>query len=83
MNRLANPIISLETPDDLTAFLDSTKQPEHDKGKNDFFMEPQLSLKNYSQMRLLTRVICFIYDMDDYDEEIEQLKSAARQLAFR
>ena len=40
-------------------------------------------MNNYSYMRLLTRVICFVYDMDDYDEEIVELTQAARQLAFR
>lgn len=37
MNRLANPIISVTSEDQLSEFLDNKKQLEHDMNHNDYF----------------------------------------------
>lgn len=85
MNRLLHPLVVLKTEESIEAFLDINK--EHPE-KTRFMMPTGITLRDelylgdmYKEFKYKTRVIVFIYNTGDYDEEIETLKEAARKSA--
>ncbi|CDW89510.1 UNKNOWN [Stylonychia lemnae] len=86
INRILNPLITLKTEEEIELFLDHEKFWDADYQtkffKNNQDVVPRME-NHYSQLRYKTRVICFIYDKQEYREEYKNLKSDAKYLATR
>jgi hypothetical protein len=61
LKRFIQPLIPLQTETDVQNFLNLQEEPQENL--------PALG-SSYSDLRFPARVIAFIYDVDDYDEEI-------------
>lgn len=85
INRLLHPLVPLRTQEQIELFLDqNTEHPE----KTRFFMPTGIELEDrlllgetYQNFTFKTRVIIFIFNKGDYDEELEGVKLAARKSA--
>lgn len=85
MNKIINPIVTLKTEEEIDLFLDQETYWEADYQTN-FFKKSEGAGRlddYYSKMRLKTRVICFIWDKQEYRDELRELKRDARFLATR
>ena len=70
INRLLHPLVNLKTAQDVENFLDLNKEyPENTKFMNNQWDHFQLG-KDYKSEIYKTRVIAFIFNSDDFDEEI-------------
>jgi len=81
LNKLINPLVELKTEEELLEFLELQK--EHNESTK-FFSKKSLPLGNqYSERVTKTRAVAFIYDKEDYVEELRNLKYAGRFSAKR
>lgn len=81
MNRILNPLLELTSKAEVQAFLDMTKEPiENTK----FFGNYPMPLnRHYSVAKYPGRAIAFIFDLDDYEQELLNVKEAARGSSIR
>ena len=90
MQRLTNPLITLNTEEEVLTFLDNgDKEVIQDdfkggivgKGTN---FDPKKAINGYlKDMGFNTRVVAFFYDKSEYKEEIEILRNTATYLSAR
>ena len=81
INRLQHPLVTLETAKEVETFLDSNKEYVESTG---FFRNKQVPLgANYDDLRLKTRVIAFIFDKDEYEQELKFIREVAKLSAQR
>ncbi len=94
INRILNPIVKLETEDDVVRFLGLNlgEGDLPDFWENDYnttFLRqlgpgaiPQIS-EHWRSHTHRTRVVCFIYDTKEYKEEVQNLKRDAKVVSTR
>lgn len=81
MNRLVTPLLSLETEQDLLNFLELSNEPNE---TTKFLSKSQLKMgSEYTDRQVKTRVVAFIYDKDDFKEELRVLRQSSRSSARR
>lgn len=85
LNKILNPLVSLKSEEEIDRFLDQETFWEGDYQTNFFKKSEGVGRLNdvYSQMKLKTRVVCFVWDKHEYREELKQIKRDARYLATR
>jgi hypothetical protein len=93
INRILHPVITLKNEKEVLSFVNQSVYIQDYKSK--FFKhyvkhhgEDLTALKfytpvNYANLKYKTRVLVLIYEKGDYDEEIKEIKMAARFLANR
>jgi hypothetical protein len=94
MNRLINPLVKLETEDDIVNFLGLRLND----GELPDFWQPDYNTTFLSQLGMdrvprindhwashthRTRVICFLYDSNEYKEELKNLRRDAKSVSTR
>lgn len=76
INKLINPVVELQTEEELVDFLDLNKEPNE---TSRFFKDKQVPLgKEYSDKKTKTRVVAFIFEKDEFKEELKNLRAASR-----
>jgi hypothetical protein len=82
MNKIINPVVELTTDEDLSQFI--ALENEYVE-KTDFLEKNPVALPPglYQTRRVKTRVIAFIYDREDFNDELDTLYNAARMSAKR
>jgi len=81
INRLQHPIVTLDTQEDVERFLDSDNEFVESAG---FLRNKNAPLgANYDGLKLKTRVIAFIFDKDEHEQELKFVKEAGKILAQR
>ena len=81
INRLQHPVVTLETAKEVETFLDNSKDYEESTG---FFRNKKVPLgANYDDLRLKTRVIAFIFDKDEYEQELKYIREVGKLSAQR
>jgi hypothetical protein len=81
INRIITPILTLSTDEDIEKFLDFDKEWIEDTkflGEN-----PVLLGKEYTDRKTKTRVLAFIFDKEEYEDDIKGLKLAGKLLCKR
>lgn len=85
INRLLHPLVNLKSEEAIEKFLNHNKEHEE---LTRFMMPKGITLRDdlylkdlYTNMKYKTRVILFIYNTGDYDEEIEKIRDIARKSA--
>ncbi len=74
-------MVQLKTEEDVIAFLDNRNEWAE---KTKFFEKSPVSLADlYRQRKTKTRVIAFIYDKEDYPDEVKNLRLTGRLSAKR
>jgi len=81
MNRILNPLLELNSKAEVQAFLDMTKEPV----ENTKFLanHPTPLNRHYSVAKYPGRAIALIFDLDDYEQELLNVKEAARGSSIR
>lgn len=87
INRLLHPVVTLRFKEDIELFLNvNNEHMEHTK----FFLPTGTVLSSdlhlgdiYSSKKFKTRVIACVYNKGDYEEELNEIRSAARKSANR
>lgn len=86
LNRIISPLVNLKTEEDIEAFLDQNTFWQGDY-ETPFFRKNQDIVPriddHYNGLRYKTRVICFLYDKQEYREEYKNIRADARFLATR
>lgn len=81
MNKIINPLITLSTEEDIEAFLNLNQEFSE---KTRFMEKKNVKLGAlYKQRYAKTRSIAFIFDKEDYPDEIKNLKESGRYSARR
>ncbi|CDW90844.1 UNKNOWN [Stylonychia lemnae] len=81
MNKIINPLITLKTDEDVQKFLN---QNEEFQENTKFFDKNYLALGDvFKNRKTKTRVIAFIYDKEDYTDELKNLRQTGRFSAKR
>jgi hypothetical protein len=76
MNRVINPVVELKSEEELLTFLDLEQEHIED---TKFFMNKKMPLGNEYQVRKTkTRAVAFIYEKDEFKEELKNLRFAGR-----
>ena len=87
INRILNPLVVLNSEESVERFLNTSDLFWEEDYETAFFKpyksDVPLMQKHYSQQKFKTRVICFLYDKQEYREEYKELKNDARYLATR
>lgn len=83
MNKIINPLVTLKTEEEVETFLNL--QVEHVEKTKFFSYNPSAPVlgETYRSRKTKTRVIAFIYDKDDFPDELKQLRQAGRYSAKR
>lgn len=73
MNKIINPVVSLKSEEEIDRFLDQETFWEGDYQTNFFKKSDGVGRLNdiYAQMKLKTRVVCFVWDKHEYREELK------------
>ena len=81
MNRILNPVLELSSKSEVHAFLDMTKEPvENTK----FFANHPVPLnRHYSIAKYPGRALALIFDPEEYEQELLNVKEAARGSSIR
>ena len=81
INRLQHPVVTLETAKEVETFLESNIEYEESVG---FFRNKKVPLgANYDDLLLKTRVIAFIFDKDEYEQELKFIREVGKLSAQR
>lgn len=93
INRILHPVVNLKSDAEVLAFMNQSKaiadyETKFFKNYLKHFGREETAAKFYSQeefasYRYKTRVLVIVYEKNDYDEELKDIKQAARFLANR
>ena len=79
INRLQHPYVTLETQKEVEAFLDSDTEYVESTG---FLRNKNVPLgSNYDDLKLKTRAIAFIFDKDEYEQELKYIREVGKIMA--
>ena len=82
IDRLEQPLLPLNSEEDIKAFLASENEP--DISKSGFLKKTPVYLNQvYTNVFLKTRVLIFMFDKSEYEKEMKDLRTAARLGAQR
>ena len=81
INRLQHPLLPLESEEAIEKFLDSNQQIEEKTG---FLKKEQPDLGvSYESLKHKTRVLVFMFDKDEYQNEMRLIRESGRVLSQR
>lgn len=81
VNKLVHPFLQLDSEEAVDRFLNLAKEPEETTALLKKY--PPYLGRYYDDKQLKTRALLLIFNKDDYDQEIDFLKEAARNSARR
>lgn len=87
LNRILYPLVELKSEEEVEEFFESIEDVWRGDYETNYFKKhkdvlPPLT-EIYQKLRYKTRVVCFLYDKEEYKTEFKNLKEAARYLATR
>lgn len=76
INKIINPLVNLDSEEEVETFMDHQKEW---KEKSKFFSNKLVPLEEaYKARSTKTRVVAFIFDKDEYEDDIKGLRIAGR-----